>query len=221
MKPIEIEISQLKAHHNQMWDLVMSQVRKSYTAFENNDKDLAREVVARERMVNAQELVVDYHCENFIALFNPVAIDLRFVISLMKINNNLERIGDFAESIGNFVLFNQTKPLDAEFAKSIQIKKMMDTTLKMMDMAYDAILHEDSTKAGRVLALDDIVDQINRASVKIIADYGVLHTEMINELLHLYGVIRRIERVGDRSSNIAEDVMFYVDAKEMRHRGKQ
>ena len=118
MKPIEQDIKSLKGHHAQMWELVENQVKKAYFALDKNDKDVAKEVITREKMVNAQELVVDHHCEEFLALFNPVAVDLRFVISLLKINNNLERIGDFAESIALFVSYQLQKPLDSILVKS-------------------------------------------------------------------------------------------------------
>ena len=220
MKQIEEEIKAIKEYHDQMWDLVEHQVNKAFAALEKNDKDLAREVIAREKTVNVQELVVDHHCENFIALFNPVAVDLRFVISLLKINNNLERIGDFAESIALFVLYHQTRPLDAELCKQLQLKKMMDCAGQMVGMAREALRQEDSKMAGRVLALDDTIDTINHNAVEVLTDYITAHPEHTKEILYLYGVIRRIERVGDRTSNIAEDIVFYVDAKELRHRNK-
>jgi phosphate transport system protein len=92
MKYTENEISLLKTHHFEMWNLVQTQVNRSFQALERADANLAREVLSREKYVNAQELVVDHHCENFIALYAPVAVDLRFVISLLKITNNLERM---------------------------------------------------------------------------------------------------------------------------------
>lgn len=220
MKPIEIEIERIKGHHDQMWELVEQQVRKAFIAMEKFDKELAHEIISREKMVNAQELVVDHYCENFIALFNPVAVDLRLVISLLKINNNLERIGDFAESIALFVLHQQSKVMDPELGKNLQLKKMMDTAVQMLTIARTGWNQESCTTASRVLTLDDILDDINRNAVKILADYIVAHPEMANEILHIHAVIRRIERIGDRASNIAEDTCFYLDAKELRHKNK-
>ncbi|MEG1572105.1 MAG: phosphate signaling complex protein PhoU [Bacteroidales bacterium] len=220
MKPIEIEIERIKEQHSQMWEMVEQQVRKAFVAMETFDKELAHEIISREKMVNAQELVVDHYCENFIALFNPVAVDLRLMISLLKINNNLERIGDFAESIALFVLHQQTKVMDPELVKNIQLKKMTDNAMQMLSIARNAWDQENCTMASRVLTLDDILDDINRDSVKILADYSVAHPEHATEILHIYAVIRRIERIGDRASNIAEDTCFYLDAKELRHRNK-
>lgn len=219
MKQTEIEIKELKGHLAQMWSLVEQQVRKSFDAVTTYDKDLAHEILTREKSVNAQELVVDHHCENFIALFNPVAVDLRFVLSLLKINNNLERIGDFAESIALFVTHNQTKVLAPELLKQLQLKKMFETVLSMMEQARTALAKEDSRLASRVLGLDDVVDMINREAITILAAYINAHPDETVELMGIHNVVRRIERMGDRLSNIAEDVVFYVDAKELRHTG--
>lgn len=218
MKQTEIEIKKLKGHLAEMWSLVESQVRKSFEAVLAHDQDLAREIMIREKSVNAQELVVDHHCENFIALFNPVAVDLRFVLSLLKINNNLERIGDFAESIAAFIIYDQTRPLDGELVNQLKLPKMFETVLKMMDQARTALVKEDSQLAGKVLSQDDRVDAIHRDSIPVLAGYITANPGQTAEMLGVYNVIRRAERMGDRLSNIAEDIVFYLDAKELRHR---
>lgn len=220
MKHTEAEVKILKNHHIEMWNLVETQVAGAFEALRGYDQDKAREILARERVVNAQELVVDHHCENFIALFAPVAIDLRFVISLLKITNNLERIGDFAESIALFVLYQQKEKLDGALREALQLDLMLTTALEMLALAREALVAEDSTKACRVLSMDDTIDKINTAAVETLAAYIVAHPEHAAETLQLHAVIRRIERIGDRTSNIAEDTVFYVDAKEMRHTKK-
>lgn len=220
MRHTESEIKILKTHHIEMWNLVEGQVHKAFEAMLTANKDLAREVIARERVVNAQELVVDHHCEDFIALFSPVAVDLRFVISLLKINNNLERIGDFAESIALFVLYQQKNVLSEEFVSKLRLKEMMNTATEMLAKAREALINEDSSLAGKVLAMDDVIDTINRDAVPVIADKIISDNPDAVELLHLYAVIRRMERIGDRTSNIAEDIVFFIDAKELRHQKK-
>lgn len=203
-----------------MWEMVELQVRKAFEAIDNFDKNLATQILTREKMVNTQELVVDHGCENFIALYAPVAIDLRFVISLLKINNNLERIGDFAESIALFVLHKQNGKLPKELIDKLEFKKMCSVALEMLVTARVALAKEDTTIASKVLAMDSEIDRINAQSVKVLGEHIQAHPETACELLSLYGVIRRIERIGDRSANIAEDVVFYVDAKELRHNSK-
>lgn len=220
MKHTEVEVKNLKNHHIEMWNLVETQVGGAFEALRTADKDKAREILARERVVNAQELVVDHHCENFIALFAPVAIDLRFVISLLKITNNLERIGDFAESIALFVLYQQKAVLPDDLTTRLRLNEMMDIALEMLATARQALICEDSAMACKVLSMDDTVDKINADAVQVLADYITANPDMAVEMLQLHAVIRRIERIGDRTSNVAEDTVFYVDAKELRHTKK-
>lgn len=217
MKQTEIEIKELKGHLARMWSMVEQQVGKSFEAVTAFDKDLAHEILTREKSVNAQELVVDHHCENFIARFSPVAVDLRFVLSLLKINNNLERIGDFAESIALFVTYHQTKAIAPELMEQLQMRKMFDTVLKMTEGARTALAREDTWLASRVLGLDDVVDMIHRNAVPVLAAWITAHPDETVEAMGIHNVVRRVERMGDRVSNIAEDVVFYVDAKELRH----
>ncbi|MEG2319506.1 MAG: PhoU domain-containing protein, partial [Mucinivorans sp.] len=142
-------------------------------------------------------------------------------ISLLKINNNLERIGDFAESIALFVQRSSSEEPLKELFEQLELRAMMDTTLRMLTSARAALVREDSDIASSVLGMDDTIDRINAQAVPIIASYIVSHPQQAEQLLHLYAVIRRIERIGDRTSNIAEDVVFYVDAKELRHNPKK
>lgn len=217
MKHTEQEIINIKQLIAEMWQLVDSQIKKSHDALKNNDKELAHEVVSREKSVNAYELSIDRECENFIALFNPVAVDLRFVLSLMKINNNLERIGDFAEGISRFVIYNQTERIPKELSDSLQLEKMFSEVGYMFDLCRKSLISEDTKLAAKVFSADETVDVINRKAPKILAQYTLEHPEKGEETFFLHGAIRRLERMGDRCNNIAEDIIFYVDAKELRH----
>ena len=123
-KHIDLELRLLKDSLMQMWQMVGKQINKSETAFMSCDRSLAREVIAREKMCNAMELKIDSQCESFIALNNPVAIDLRLALAILKINNNLERIADFAEGVAIFVLKNMSEPLDKDFADKLRIAEM-------------------------------------------------------------------------------------------------
>src|SRR5574344_1382647 len=104
MKHTEREMKLLRDEINEMWRLVLSQLEKAKQSFLHSDIELAREVVSREKRVNAFELKIDSDCENYIALYSPVAIDLRLALSLIKISNTLERIGDFADGVARHVL---------------------------------------------------------------------------------------------------------------------
>lgn len=222
MKHTEESISNIKQMVSDMWRLVESQIRKAQEAMLNHNVEQANEVMAREKKVNSYELSIDMACENFIALFNPVAIDLRFVLSLMKINNNLERMGDFADGIARFVTMNQSGPLPEDLVRDLKLTDMFREVNGMIDLCREALVKEDSRMASKVFAKDAAVDRINIDSVAVLAGYAAKNKNANpEELFHLYAAIRRLERIGDRCSNIAEDIVFFVDARELRHIGEQ
>lgn len=217
MRHTEQEIVNIKQLLAEMWQLVDSQIRKSHTALLDNNKELAHEVISREKNVNAYELSIDRECENFIALFNPVAVDLRFVLSLMKINNNLERMGDFAEGIARFVILNQTDRISDDLRNDLQLERMFEEVSSMFELCRKALISEDTSLASKVFSLDTLVDKINIGAAEVLAKHVLAYPEKAVETFFLYGSIRRLERMGDRCNNIAEDIIFYVDAKELRH----
>lgn len=217
MKQTEYEIKKVKDQYARMWYLVEKQVVSSFVTVENFDRDAAKSIVMREKMVNAQELAIDDACERFLALFAPVAVDLRFVISMIKINNNLERIGDFAEGLAKFCLNRQTQALSQELKESLRWRELTDTTLKTMQMARESFETENSDKALSLMDLDTIVDEIYISSIDVLADTTRANPENAEEFMALLEVVRRIERMCDHFNNIAEEIVFYLDARELRH----
>lgn len=214
---IDTELFKLKNSLQEMWLLVDKQLTKAQIAFMEYDKSIAREILSREKMVNALELKIDSECENFIARNNPVAIDLRLALAYIKINNNLERIGDFAEGIAEFVLRNMSEKLPIEFAEKLRIEEMFNGVSEMFNLAKESLHEENSSKAERVFGLDNLVDEINHRSNAIITEEMKKNPEKIEEYLYLNAVIRKLERMGDRCNNIAEEIVFYLDAKILKH----
>jgi phosphate transport system protein len=221
MLQIDIELQKLKSSLQEMWVLVEKQLRKSGKALLNFDKATAREVISREKMVNAMELKIDADCEAFIATYNPVAIDLRLALSVLKINNNLERIGDFAEGIALFVLKNMSAELQQPFKTNLNIEEMFNEIYSMYTLAKDAFANEDTDKAEHVFGIDNLVDEINIRAVKVLADEMLASPEKAEEIMFLHAVVRRLERIGDRCSNIAEEIVFYLDAKVLKHKKQE
>lgn len=218
---IDTELYKLKNSLQEMWTIVDKQLSKSERAFMQYDKSLAREILSREKMVNALELKIDSECENFIARNSPVAVDLRLALAYIKINNNLERIGDFAEGIGVFVLKNMTEPLPEDFKARLRIEEMFDEVRKMFQLAKESLSEEDSAKAEKVFGIDNLVDEINYESNKVIVEQMINNPEKANEYLFLHSVIRKLERIGDRCNNIAEEIVFYLDAKVLKHNDEE
>jgi phosphate transport system protein len=133
MSHLNIELQDLRSNILEMFELVQTQLTKSKESFLQLDKDLAREVVVNEKRVNGFELKIDRDCENIIALFNPVAIDLRFVLACMKINSNLERIGDIAESVAKFVMNFKLEP-EKELLETSRVIEMFDTCIELVPL---------------------------------------------------------------------------------------
>ena len=220
MKVIEQEIAALKNTINEMWALVHQQIYNAGEAMLTGDKELAYKVLSRERRVNAFELKIDSDCEDIIALYAPVAIDLRFVLAMYKINTNLERLGDFAESIARFsVNLPEGEPIDPELVKIARVEEMLHELLGMISLAQEAFEKESSEIASRIFLKDNIIDEINHDSTPLIAQYIEAHPGSALAGLYMAGVIRKMERFGDHCTNIAEELIFYLDAKVMKTNG--
>ena len=219
MSHLDIELQQLKGETIKMWNLVQAQLTKGKEALLKLDKDLAREVVLSERRVNAYELKVDRDCENIFALFNPVAVDLRCVLAILKINSNLERIDDIAEGIAKFVIHVDSS-FDKKLLEITRIIEMYDEASLMLDNVLEAFDKEDTSIARQVFSKDEILDDINLKANTVIADYIRRNPDTIEQALYVLSIIRKLERVGDQSKNIAEEIIFYIEAKVLKHRSK-
>ncbi len=216
MSHLNAEIHRLKEELIEMHRHVRMQVSKCRNAIFQFDTDLAREVIANEKYINALELKIDRDCENMLALFNPVAIDLRFILAALKINTNLERTSDNAEGIARYVL-DLDRPLDPELLKQFEIEQMYETTLSMIDDATQAFIREDTALARKVFQKDDILDSINRratqTALRLIREQHPDHLHFLN----LLSIVRKTERIGDQTKNVAEEIIFFIEAKVLKH----
>ena len=217
MKHTERELITIKEEVSQMWRLVLSQLEKTKQSFLTSDIDLAREVISREKRVNTFELKIDSDCENYIALYNPVAVDLRLVLSLMKICSTLERIGDFADGIARHVVEESCSSFPGELKEELKIESMFDTVIEMLSDSYVSLDSENTKLSGKILAKDEWVDEIYRKSIRILAGYIKGDPAQAECVLKTMLVIRKIERMGDHCSNIVEEIVFYIDAKVLKH----
>lgn len=220
MRHLDQELISLRKDVIEMWKLVISQVANSGDAILSFNKDLAQKVSMREKKVDAYELKIDDACENIIALYQPVAIDLRFVLAVLKINSNLERIADFAYGISRVLIKNPSVILDAELISDTKLHLMVDEVNKMLVQGLDAFESEKSNLASTIFSDDYQVDEINANATRIIADYIQKNPDRAYECLHLIAAIRKLERIGDHCSNIAEEIFFYTDAKILKHSAK-
>ena len=206
VKFIESELILLKKEIDEMWTLVYNQLDRAGEAVLTLDKELAQQVMVRERRVNAFELKIDSDVEDIIALYNPVAIDLRFVLAMLKINTNLDRCKE--------------PVLDAELVSRLRLAEMQAEVLSMLELAKRALNEESNDLAAGVFAKDNLLDEINADATGILSDYIIEHPEAVHTCVDLVSVFRKLERSGDHITNIAEEIVFFIDAKVLKHRGK-
>ena len=214
---LDAELQLLKAEAVAMWNLVAQQLKKANQSLIQFDRDLAREVVLSEKRVNAYELKIDRDCENIFALFNPLAVDLRYVLAILKINNNLERTGDIAEGIGKFIVSTDA-PFDKKLLEETRVLKMFEEAHLMLLDVLRAFETEDTALARSIFKKDELLDEINHSARSIVADYIRRNGDKVEQALNILSTIRKLERVGDQSKNMAEEIIFYAEAKVLKHK---
>ena len=221
-------MSQNAEHHRillnesglEMLNLCISQIEKATEAFLNKDCDLAEEVMNNETRVNALDLKIERDCEKFIALYNPVAIDLRFTMAVLKINFDLERIGDHAYDISKYIV-EFDKKIEPHLFKTLNFAKMYNTIISMFENITVAYEEKDVKTARKVFKKDKILNKINAESFKLIEKEILKDNSIIDQTLLMFAVIKKFERVGDLIKNIAEEIIFYIDAEVLKHKKKK
>ncbi len=217
VKFVENELLAIKEEVNDMWLLVHQQLENAFNALRNNDDDLANSVASREKRVNAFELKIDSDIEDFIALYNPVAVDLRFALAMLKINNNLERIGDYADSIARFVARNNLTEEDKQLFNVLELKEMYNQVLHMFSTTHKALENSDASLAKSVIDKDDLLDSLNQKALDKLAEYAKNNPSAIRFCLEIAAILRKLERTGDHIINLAEETVFYIDAEVLKH----
>ncbi|MFN4764520.1 phosphate signaling complex protein PhoU [Gillisia sp. Q332] len=204
----------------EMLSLCRKQLENARDAFFTHDSDLAEEVVRTENRVNALDLKIDRDCERFIALHNPVASDLRFVLALRKINFDLERVGDHAYGISKYIIEVDT-PIEDRLLEIMRVEEMFESALSMLDDITDAYIEADAKLARKVFKKDKVLNKINMKSFKVISKEVRINPELIDQFLLLFSVIKKLERIGDLVTNIAEEIIFFREAEVVKHRKKK
>ncbi len=217
MTHLEEELEQLMEAVVSMTKMTISQMQKAKEAYLTMDVDIAEEVVHNEARINAMELSIDRDCENIFALFNPVASDLRLVMAVLKIIADLERIGDYAHGIANYVI-EENDRISEDLLDKTQVFKMFDVVISMLEDIKIAIVEEDTKLARKVYQKDSKLNKINKNASEIITEFIKSDPEITRKALYLFSVIRKLERAGDHIKNIAEDLIFYVEVVVLRHK---
>ena len=219
MTHLQEQLDELKKSLEDMATLVERQLSKSVCSLLEKDEDLANEVLHNEKRVNAFELKIDKDCENIFALLTPVAHDMRLVFATLKMNADLERIGDYAEGIANIVVLGK-KGFDQSLVQKLELKRMFDIAYAMLKDVITAYSENDSRLARSVFSRDILVNDINHKALGIVVEYCQENKDSIPQAINLLSIIRKIERVGDHITNIAEEIIFFKEAQVLKHGNK-
>jgi phosphate transport system protein len=212
---LQRDLEALKKEVLQLGNLVESAINTAIHALNNREVALADKVMQLEVEINDKEVYVEEECLKILALHQPVAVDLRFIVVVLKVNNDLERMGDFAKNIAKRAVYLSGQnpiPIFPEFVTDLPL-----TVRNMVRMSLDALVSLDVDLANTVIDMDDTVDEINRrmySEVQRIISENVANTEVA---INLLSTSRYMERIADLSTNIAEDVKFMVEGRVVRH----
>ncbi len=209
------KLNKLKEKIIEQGNLVESMIEKSIRGLLNRDKTLLIEVLqVDEPNVNNMEIEIDEICINLIARYQPEARDLRTIIMILKMNNDLERIGDMAVNISESALFLIEKPQLKPF---IDLPRMAEETIQMLKDSIDSFIRGDSKLARSVCERDDIIDSYRDQILRELITYMVSDPTTIERAIHIERISRNLERIADLATNIGEDVVFIVEGKVIKH----
>lgn len=216
-KHLEREIDSLKKLILALSATVEDNVYKAVRSLTERDSILAEEIIKSDVAVDQTEVAIEEECLKVLALNQPVAGDLRFLVAILKINNDLERMGDLAVNIAERAMFLATRekpdvPLD--------LPRMAEQTKAMMKKSLDALMKQDTALAYEVLETDDEIDAMNREMYGQIQNAIHRKPEQLESFIHLLSCSRHLERIADHATNIAEDVIYMIDGVIVRHRAE-
>ncbi|HKJ67376.1 MAG TPA: phosphate signaling complex protein PhoU [bacterium] len=208
------ELDRLREMLLEMGSLVEEQTRDAISALFAYDVDKAEALIRKDEKIDSLEITVDQICEEIIALSQPVAADLRLIVAGFKMANDLERMGDQAKNIAIQVV--HMDPVDGPVLKQMRIDVMSEFVKDMVSDSLDSFVHGDAPQAKSVCDMDDEVDDINRFLIEKFSEsngFSLTYSQRVNLLI----IAQNLERIADLATNIAEDVIFLVKAKVIKH----
>ena len=214
----ERELEDLKSNLIKMGSMVDSQLGSACRALFEGDVVRAREVMDRDADVDAFDTLIDKECMDIFALAQPVAMDLRLLMAALAINSQLERIGDIAVNIAERV---ESLAPHREFMLTTRLSEMANIARIMVRDSLDAFIHGDGVLAQRVLDSDDVVDKLDGGLFRSLVAEMEQNHDLIEPAAHMLIVSRHLERLADHATNVAEDVIFIVDAKLVKHSNRE
>jgi len=208
------ELEKIKKKILSLGAMVEENVRMAIKAIEEFDGEISQKIIASDHEIDEMEVEVEEECLKIIALHQPVAVDLRFLVAVIKINNDLERIGDQAVNIAQRVkTITKKEGFDFIFDYSVMAEKAE----AMLKMSLDALVNMDDDLALKVLSLDDEVDAKKEEAYRLIKNAISKQPDNVSYLINLLLISRHLERLADHATNIAEEVIYMIEGEIIRH----
>jgi phosphate transport system protein len=208
------EMDKLKQRFLLLGGRVEQSLRQAVQAARERDTDLARKVIETDDEIDTLEVELEEECLKILALHQPVAVDLRFIVAILKINNDLERVGDLAANVAEHALFlAERPPLPFPF----DFEGLAERVQAMVRLSLDALVNQSAAKAQEVRLADDEVDRMHHETYGAVERLIREQPEHLASAINLLGLSRRLERVADQATNIAEDVIYLVEGEIVRH----
>lgn len=214
---LQKEIEKLKKMILTLTAVVEKNLNRAVSALENRDLALAKNIMDSDYAVDEMEVEIEEEGLKILALHQPVAIDLRFIVAVLRINSDLERIGDLAVNLAERASFISSHP---QLMVPIDLSEMSAKAQEMLKLAIDALITMDAAAARKVIDMDDIIDEMNREMFEIVYDRIREVPDKAEVLIHHLSATRHLERVADHATNIAEDVIYMVTGQIVRHQAE-
>ena len=211
---LQRDLDSLKKDIVHLGSLVQNSTQSVVEFLGTKSEQQLQDVLEYEDRINELEVDIEEHCLKILALHQPVAIDLRFIIVIMKVNNDLERMGDQAVNISHRVKSLMDGP---ELPISLPVDEMTNAVQKMVSLSLEALVSQDPATARKVVDMDDIVDDLNAQTYDIVRETIEANPSLVNSAMSMATISSNLERIGDLCTNIAEEVIFMVEGKVIRH----
>ena len=210
---LERELSNLKQELVGLGTMVENSVRKVILAKEKNDQDLAKSIILKDKEIHQREIEIEEECLKLLALYQPVAVDLRLMVSILKINENLEQIGDLAKEISRRFI----SPIENQKIPQFNYSDLSEKVQWMVRKCLEAIVEMDIELAKEICRVEDEVDSISLELTQSIIQEIQSHPEWTNTLINEVFICESLEQMADHAKKIAEDVIYTVNAEIVRH----
>lgn len=210
---LQREIEKIKTNILYLGAMVEDRFQKAIYAIKTGDLELAQKIIDTDVEIDVYEIEVEEECLKILALYQPVATDLRFLVAVIKINNDLERIADYASNIAKRfkTSFNDPKKFKYDYTA------MANQAAKMLRMSLDALVHMDVDMAYKIRDMDNDVNTMRNDAYGSMKKDIQSHPGMVGEIINMYLISRHLERIGDHTTNIAEEVIYLIEGDIIRH----